>query len=974
MSKGSTSAAESRPPAKGWDVFISYSHASGPRQAEQLRLALTARGLSVFKDTAELRGGDRWLERLGDAVGSCKRFVVLIGPEGLTRWVGAETGVALNRHFGAHADAHRPQIVPVLMEGAADLAIPPLLGLFQCLRWASEDGVPTALLDVLAGQDSVAPQPPSLERCPYLGLAPFQREDAALFFGRERDTLAALARLGDPYPRNPEDVSAWPRGSGYLRWLSIVGGSGAGKSSLVRAGLLPLVEAGALWPRTGYAHWCIAGPMMPGDDPVKELARAIDAGVLPEPRRDSAALAQRLRSGDDSALADWLHDRTHDWPADRALLLVVDQFEELFTLAPHATRLRFDALVAAALAANGSRLHLLTTMRSDYQHRIADDLPVLGHRYNELSLPYTLAHVGEAGLRRAIEQPALLAGLDVTELTQALVDDARDDMAGALPLVEHALASLWRSRQTFGARPRLTLAAYEAAGRLAGMLGREADAVLARLAQRSIAHREGALELLLALSRHHPDRRHTRQQLPLQAARRQAGLGDEARGDEVLRALSGHRDADAVVPVGLRLITVSGERASARVDLIHEALLRSYTDPSAAPDAKPKPYWPTLVDYLELHKGRDLLRQNLRRQAEEWADAPSAWRWRHAASWFDLRRFKVLKYLTSDSERQYLKSSRLPATASVSAMALGGATLCWLFVLQPGYRLALDLLHTEAWRDFVARFTWREGISPPLPQAVEIPLGPFVYGCVQGRDVPAGRACPDDKLRREVDMRDLPQPCTAFAAHEVTFEQYDYYVWTRRQVDAANGPRYPALGVDMDRGRHPVVDVSYLEALAYAEWLSEFTGQSWRLPTEVEWEYAARAVHVSKAESRDGPYWWGDEAPPVGAKANCFGCDPARGGRSAPVGSYKPNPFGLYDTVGNVWEWTSSAYRDGDAKAGPSAPVARVRRGGSWLNVPSDARASVRLHYGADFRGGNFGFRLCRVSSVKQLPVGADGR
>jgi len=100
----------------GQQVFLSYSH-NDLAAATALRDRLAVRGLSVFFDKTELRAGDRWLDRLQAAVDGCGAFVVLVGRDGVARWVGAETQAALNRHFGARGDADRLPIFPVLLEG-----------------------------------------------------------------------------------------------------------------------------------------------------------------------------------------------------------------------------------------------------------------------------------------------------------------------------------------------------------------------------------------------------------------------------------------------------------------------------------------------------------------------------------------------------------------------------------------------------------------------------------------------------------------------------------------------------------------------------------------------------------------------------------------------------------------------------------------------------------------------------------------
>ncbi|WP_261594586.1 SUMF1/EgtB/PvdO family nonheme iron enzyme [Pseudoalteromonas holothuriae] len=140
----------------------------------------------------------------------------------------------------------------------------------------------------------------------------------------------------------------------------------------------------------------------------------------------------------------------------------------------------------------------------------------------------------------------------------------------------------------------------------------------------------------------------------------------------------------------------------------------------------------------------------------------------------------------------------------------------------------------------------------------------------------------------------------------------------------------------------PVVCVSYDDAKAYANWLSAEQGEQFRLPNEVEWEYAARAGTTSE-------YPWGNE---IGKSlANCGWCGSAWSNKSAsPVGEFSPNHYGLYDTVGNVWEWTQK-------RASQSGVTVR---GGAWNFAPSLARVSTRLELATDFRANYIGFRLVR--------------
>ena len=202
------------------------------------------------------------------------------------------------------------------------------------------------------------------------------------------------------------------RGSPTVRWLEINGNSGSGKSSLMNAGLLPLVCQGWLWPRTGYAHWRRIGPMMPGERPVEMLAELLARAWKVE----MADVSERLQSDREDALAHWLRTRKED---STAFLLAIDQFEELFTFANVDERLRFDLLLAAALEDPDCPLFVISTVRADFLDRFGEDLPRLVDAQNRMGRAWKLAQIGLDGLREVVEGPARLAGLDVGEVKEA---------------------------------------------------------------------------------------------------------------------------------------------------------------------------------------------------------------------------------------------------------------------------------------------------------------------------------------------------------------------------------------------------------------------------------------------------------------------------------------------------------------------------------------------------------------------------
>ena len=276
-------------------------------------------------------------------------------------------------------------------------------------------------------------------------------------------------------------------------------------------------------------------------------------------------------------------------------------------------------LLAAALEDADCPLFVISTVRADFLDRF-EDLPRLVAVRNRLARPWTLAPIGAEGLREVIEGPARLAGLDVSEIKEAMVAEARDE-PGALPLVENALHWLWEKRTG----NRLSGQLFTDQGGLAGILSGSADGLLTGLDK---YQRERALELLFRLVQVDPEaRRHTRRRISLAEAIDVAGGGERGRG--LVDRLAGQRRPGGGTAEGpLRLITVTEEAGKNKVagdgrwvNLIHETLIRSKGVDAAG---KPQPYWPTLWDYIEQHKERAAWRERLQADMRQWLEKREA--------------------------------------------------------------------------------------------------------------------------------------------------------------------------------------------------------------------------------------------------------------------------------------------------------------------------------------------------------------
>jgi len=229
------------------------------------------------------------------------------------------------------------------------------------------------------------------------------------------------------------------------------------------------------------------------------------------------------------------------------------------------------------------------------------------------------------------------------------------------------------------------------------------------------------------------------------------------------------------------------------------------------------------------------------------------------------------------------------------------------------------------------------------PLMVVIPAGKFTMGSPEDE---AGRTVGEGP-RHDVA---IAEPFAA-SKYEVTFDQWDACV-------AAGA--CPRIKDAWGRGNMPAINVSWDDAKLYVAWLSQLTGKEYRLPTEAEWEYAARA-------GSNMPYSWGDE-PGIG-NANCDGCGGAWTLQTAPVGSFRPNAFGIYDMEGNVWEWVEDIWHgsydgaptDGSAWLQGADATYRVIRGGSWHNETDLIRTAIRFKRHRKVQFDTLGFRVART-------------
>lgn len=406
---------------------------------------------------------------------------------------------------------------------------------------------------------------------PFVGLRPFERDEAMLFLGRRRQTLELLDRLH--------------RG----RFVAVTGRSGCGKSSLVRAGLIPKLEAGMLV--QDRDRWRIA-VMTPGNRPRLALAEALAEATG---GGDAAALEQAIERGGTPALIDWMAPSTAD---DGNWLLLVDQFEEIFRFRTGDDAWRDEAadFVSIVLALAGQRslpAYVVLTMRSDFLSQ-CDAFPGLPEAMNA-SL-YLVPRLERGEQREAIEGPIRLFGRSAS---RRLVDRLLNDLDGQpdqLPVLQHALMCMWRGLDGEAGRP-IDIADYEAVGGIRDALSRHAEAALEGLDENG---RRTTEVVFRALTDTDAQNRRVRRPARVSELAGAAGV-DRA---EVIGIVERFRSG------GRSFLRLSGETTGdPTVDISHESLIRRWDRLSGWVDreARDRATYRRILEAAERwrHYGRD---------------------------------------------------------------------------------------------------------------------------------------------------------------------------------------------------------------------------------------------------------------------------------------------------------------------------------------------------------------------------------
>jgi formylglycine-generating enzyme required for sulfatase activity len=909
--------------------FLSY-HSPDGALAERLKTAIERHDAtsSVFFAPANLRAGGFWSAQLAQALAEATAFILLVGERGVGPWQLPEYAEALDRRI---TSPDFP-VVLMLLEGQTAPGLPFL----RQLHWivtpdpASEKDV-ARLCDAASGSGT---RPGELWRytSPYRGLTAMEEKDSEYFFGRERETAEVLSVLAEASNSLPV----------------LLGNSGVGKSSVAQAGVLAALKRqawpegsgmSAPWPSAlrGSRQWCFL-TLRPGTDPLKALVEPF----LQTWQHDTTDPAwEERRSGwidrllDGKATLPGLLDATErryselGQPYPPAFFIYVDQSEELYVRADERHQRRFSELLAAALS--DPRLRVMMSMRSDFLGYLQNDAPLFNAR-RQIDLP----PLREAALREVVSRPAeLLSARFETEglvdiITRRTAEDSIKDV-GALPLLSYTLDDMWKEMVRRGdGTLRLPAQSFE----LGGVLVDRANTFLATHPGNEATLRR-VLTLRLATVR--DDGEPTRRR-----ASRSEFSPDEWR---LVTALADYPNR--------LLVTVTPRVGEALTEVAHEAIFRRWDKLRA---------W--VASEREFLAWRSGLEANRRAWDATAADAKAdamlmGLPLTQAANWLSKRaadiqevdrRFIVLSRNAARKRQRHVQSLVGALALSVALVLVGWLNqsylrerINWYTTMRP-YMLAQirpSVLTGEVERALKPKDSFRE-CANDCPEMIVVPDGEFIMGSPEGEKGRFDNEGPQHKVT-------IAKPF-AVSKFEVTFAQWDACV--------AVGACAQASDSGYGRGTRPVINITWGDAQQYVDWFSRMTGKHYRLLSEAEWEYAARAGTTTLYSSGDdeatlGQYAW------YGANS---------GTQPHPVGEREPNAFDLHDLHGNVWEWVQDCYHnnyngapmDGSAWAGGDC-TRHVARGGSWADDPQILRAANRGRSTSGGRVSSLGFRLART-------------
>lgn len=942
-------------------IFISHSSANNA-EAIALRDWLVAEGWNdLFLDLDPERGiaaGERWERALNEAARRCEAVIFLISSAWLrSDWCKNELTLArrLNKRlFGVLVEEgltirDLPQDVtskwqlvnlaagsdhkqfPVTLPVTGELATPTysLEGLSRLKSGLQRAGLHASHFHWPPEHDP--------KRAPFRGLRPLEADDAGIFFGREAPVIEAIDRLRGMTEAAPP------------RLLVILGASGAGKSSFLRAGLLPRLgrddhtflplpvvrpERAALTGETGFLN-ALAGAFEAANlkVPRGDIRTAIDGGA--------AKLKPFLRTLVAQATPVALEGVAK--PKPPTLVLAIDQGEELFLGEAQGEAQPFLALLRDLLTSDDPAVIAVFTIRSDNYERL-QSAPELADIHKA---PLDLGPMPRGSYAEVVKGPIkrLEGTARAIKLDDALVDALLADIEiggakDALPLLAFTLERLYGEYHAGG---HLKLEHFNQLGRVKGSIeaaverafkAADADGRIPRDRQaRLTLLRRGLIPWLAGID---PDTG-----APRRRVARLSEIPAEARPL-----------VDQLVEQRLLSTDVAKDTGETTIEPAHEALLRQ---------------WGLLQGWLTEDAALLTVLDGIKRATRDWAanGKASSWLAHTGERLRTAERLLARPDLAANLEptdRAYIAACQGDERAGQARSRRGKALVAGLAGL-------LALAGVGLWKYDVLKdqYHWRMVMKPTVltaeieRQKANKPGSDFrecAVGCPTMIVMPAGQftmGSPETEKNRS--QSEEPQRTVtiakpfAVARTEVTFAEWDACI--------AAGACPKASDQGWGRGDRPAVNVSWDNAQAYVAWLSRMTGKSYRLLSEAEWEYAARA-------GSDKAYTFGDD--PSSLSEHAWYTENS-GSKTHPVGTKKANAFGLHDMHGNVWEWTADCWHtdymgaptDGSAWIEACTDDNRVIRGGSWGSSPQVLRSASRDWLHPDLRSGNIGFRVART-------------
>jgi formylglycine-generating enzyme required for sulfatase activity len=947
--------------------FLSYN-SSDRALAEGLKASIERKdaGSRVFFDVTSLRAGGYWQPALAKGIDEADAFVLLVGEKGLGPWQTLEYYEAQDKR------AKSPEFPVVLM--LLDGHPAPGLPFLRQLHWIisadprSEKDV-ARLIDAAAGTGA-RPGELWLYTSPYRGLSAMEEKDADYFFGRGRETVEVIKALAGAPDKLPV----------------LLGNSGVGKSSVAQAGVLAALKRQA-WPEGAdiTPEWPHAFresrhflTLKPGTEPLKALVEAfLDTWRIGsadfERVKQQNGWIELLRDGKvmlrDLLDASERRYKEQDLTKPPAFLLYVDQGEELYVGAEERQRRRFSEVIAQGL--RDQRLRVLMSIRSDFLGALQGDEPLLAvHR--KIDVP----PLRKAQLHEVVSRPAALLSAHfetealAADIARRTVEESTRD-AGALPLLSYFLDDMWTEMVK---RRDGMLRAPVGAIDLGRVLAERANAFLA-----SHPESEGALRRLLTLklATVREDGVPTRRRAPR----------SEFTDDDEWRLVSELADH----PNRL-LVTAAPEGGETYAEVAHEAIFRRWGKlhewiaqereflvwkSGAEANRRASEAAPTVSKDDALLMGFAL------RQAQEWMekrgnDLPETLRqFINRSGKIDSERRKAgikteeeLACLLAEKEAR-VQRERADAEALARREAERSATRDRMRVQSLRAVVGVLLIGIGAWLAWSNRAALKalavmgaDKVWYKLAAEAEHALQPLqsfkeCFDCpemVVVRDGKFTMGSPDSEMGRSEDEGPQHEVTIArsFAVSrtEVTFAQWDACFAAAACTKASDST--------WGRDNRPVINVSWDDAKQYVAWLSRVTGRDYRLLTEAEWEYAARAGSSARftfggAEEQLDQYAWYYNYK--------------NDGKTQPVAKKKGNAFGLHDMHGNVMEWCEDAWHDnyngaptdGSAWLQGGHDSRRVIRGGSWSNTSQAQRSASRVGDQPGARYDVLGFRLART-------------